>query len=781
MATPNNFVDAATRTQCLVDALKQSDKNKVAAALEDITIFASSNHLRFGSAVATCREMSTRGACAAVISALQTFPADPQVQRWGCAAAHCIQAIDPTTAPALAEASTWRAAPHTTLWINRPYGPKGGIYDGHMANGKREGHGIYQSKIKRGWNVYEGGWINDLASGFGTKAFAKGDRYVGHFHCDKRSGIGWYTWANKDRYEGNWHQGMMHGQGRFEWAKGDVYDGEWVMGKMHGQGTKTMANKDTYCGCWKFGKADGHGIKTFASGDKHEGEYVADKREGQGKYWWTNGDFYDGGWKNGRMSGKGKKTMANGDMFEGEWSEDKAEGYGTKTFASGDYYKGNFVRDKRDGHGTYVWANGDSYEGNWDDGEQSGRGTYTYANGNLYDGNWSYGRKEGKGLLHQRTDYKGTLKLMPKQTAQSQAPVGSGTDFIFADFGTRNPFKGATIRVQPELADGDLTNAERLDGVIAVTRRGSCTFVEKARRAMSAGAIALVIINTDDEIFMPGSDAADDITIPVVMVPSSSSGSFHDDNFVTEASFKNASEVKVLSQVWKNGEMIKEEELQNQPPNWPPLGEHKVYEAIGTEEVGYLWVKRSVPTCWQQWVLDLARPSAGDALARVESLVLGRGRGVFAGTVTGVSLSLGGKATLPHGRGRLRWANGDEYFGGFIRGVMFGRGAFRYGFDGSIFIGHWVNGLRHGEGIFIDGETGGVFRGIWADGQPVDDSDLRARLHGHIQEKNRFELSNGLSPQQPSLQCACITDKIAATFKIESSVDPFSAAARSAT
>jgi hypothetical protein len=56
---------------------------------------------------------------------------------------------------------------------------------------------------------------------------------------------------------------------------------------------------------------------------------------------------------------------------------------------------------------------------------------------------------------------------------------------------------------------------------VAVVRRGGCEFVDKAARVQQAGAIAMVIVNYDDEDVKAGSaegGAADSIAIPVVTV-----------------------------------------------------------------------------------------------------------------------------------------------------------------------------------------------------------------------------------------------------------------------
>jgi hypothetical protein len=73
----------------------------------------------------------------------------------------------------------------------------------------------------------------------------------------------------------------------------------------------------------------------------------------------------------------------------------------------------------------------------------------------------------------------------------------------------------------PALANAPLRNSEATCGNIAVAERGGVSFVEKARRAQDAGAIALVVINSDEADFVllaMETDPGDDIAIPVVCV-----------------------------------------------------------------------------------------------------------------------------------------------------------------------------------------------------------------------------------------------------------------------
>ena len=76
---------------------------------------------------------------------------------------------------------------------------------------------------------------------------------------------------------------------------------------------------------------------------------------------------------------------------------------------------------------------------------------------------------------------------------------------------------GEMLHAQPPLADGPLDNAEALRGRIAVVRRGGCSFAAKAERCVEAGALAVVVVNSEQRA--PAAPAAvGDISVPVVMI-----------------------------------------------------------------------------------------------------------------------------------------------------------------------------------------------------------------------------------------------------------------------
>lgn len=77
------------------------------------------------------------------------------------------------------------------------------------------------------------------------------------------------------------------------------------------------------------------------------------------------------------------------------------------------------------------------------------------------------------------------------------------------------------VLVKPFHSCTDIQNKDELSGKIAIIERGECTFVDKARRAMNAGAVAVIIfdnvpdtsINNQPPFAMSG-DGKDDVKIP---------------------------------------------------------------------------------------------------------------------------------------------------------------------------------------------------------------------------------------------------------------------------
>lgn len=79
--------------------------------------------------------------------------------------------------------------------------------------------------------------------------------------------------------------------------------------------------------------------------------------------------------------------------------------------------------------------------------------------------------------------------------------------------------EGAAGRDDSYVIITSLPSLDTVKGKIVAILRGGTPFVEMARRAQSAGAVGLIIVNTDDDLFSPGGgEEGADITIPVLLM-----------------------------------------------------------------------------------------------------------------------------------------------------------------------------------------------------------------------------------------------------------------------
>ncbi|KAL4855837.1 Alpha-mannosidase I [Chlorella vulgaris] len=85
--------------------------------------------------------------------------------------------------------------------------------------------------------------------------------------------------------------------------------------------------------------------------------------------------------------------------------------------------------------------------------------------------------------------------------------------------------EGSAAAAQPLDACTPLLNGGQVAGSIAVVRRGGCLFIQKALAAQQAGAVAVVVVNTDDQLMAMGTDEHGSQTdIPAVMLSAADGG-----------------------------------------------------------------------------------------------------------------------------------------------------------------------------------------------------------------------------------------------------------------
>lgn len=133
------------------------------------------------------------------------------------------------------------------------------------------------------------------------------------------------------------------------------------------------------------------------------------------------------------------------------------------------------------------------------------------------------------------------------------------------------PILGHVAVVQPYDACRPLQNPGDLEGKIGLLERGSCMFMDKARRLQAAGAIGGIVIDNNKEssaesslLFAMSGDGQSDVTIPIVFL------FFKEGQRLLEAAYEYPELQVLLTYTPKNNVVFKtagEESLQQHNPN----------------------------------------------------------------------------------------------------------------------------------------------------------------------------------------------------------------------
>ena len=180
-------------------------------------------------------------------------------------------------------------------------------------------------KYKTG-DLYHGGIVDNMRTGYGKMIFKTGDIYCGDWLDNKQHGHGKMVFKNDAVYEGNWEHGRRYGEGKMIHKNGDVYSGIWDEHKFDGK--IIYKNKSVYLGKWDFETCTGQGKMTF-SWAVYNGKWTNDNFTGEGIICYKEGDVYEGTWDDNGYKIKGKMTYKSGDVYDGIWVEDIfwGEGY----------------------------------------------------------------------------------------------------------------------------------------------------------------------------------------------------------------------------------------------------------------------------------------------------------------------------------------------------------------------------------------------------------------------------------------------------------------------
>lgn len=130
-------------------------------------------------------------------------------------------------------------------------------------------------------SVYEGNFVNGVASGYGKLQYADGTVYVGEFQMNNPNGKGKLTYVNGTVCEGEFKDGSLHGKGKITYYNGTVYEGDI-----------------------KNGTPDGYGKYIYSNGARYEGEVRNNKHEGEGCLTYQNGVVQKGYFENNEYKGK---------------------------------------------------------------------------------------------------------------------------------------------------------------------------------------------------------------------------------------------------------------------------------------------------------------------------------------------------------------------------------------------------------------------------------------------------------------------------------------------
>jgi hypothetical protein len=206
-----------------------------------------------------------------------------------------------------------------------------------------------------------------------TISYEDGGMYVGQIADGLRNGMGIYT-KNGSTYDGEYMNDMMNGFGKYE-DQDFIYEGSFLDDKKHGHGIEVnKAGTYRYEGQWKDNFKNGIGKELLPDKSRYEGTYINGKKSGKGKLYLSNGSIYEGELQNDKLEGHGVLKWSEEKIYEGQWHNNCLSGLG-KFKNKNKLYKGilsltlgYFMNDRKHGYGiNYDLINNTLIIGQWEE------------------------------------------------------------------------------------------------------------------------------------------------------------------------------------------------------------------------------------------------------------------------------------------------------------------------------------------------------------------------------------------------------------------------------
>ncbi|KAL7548590.1 hypothetical protein ACHAWF_011870, partial [Thalassiosira exigua] len=589
------------------------------------------------------------------------------------------------------------------------------------------------------WGTYDGTVDeNQNRQGRGKMTYGQGSSYEGGFVDDKYHGDkGVYRWSDGDEYEGSWKDGERHGIGIFRSADGSVDYSRYETGSHVGEGVS-----------WSPTRLKAHKMK---DGNKTSQMLLA-MAEKLAK------DLFDlpvpekfspsspsvpAPSKNdgflGRLFAK-KKVGPDGKMMfydHGEWgtydgdvdADQNRQGQGKMTYDRGNSYEGGFVDDKYHGDkGIYRWSDGDEYEGPWKDGERHGIGVFRSADGTVDYSRYENGSHVGEGVAWS-PDRKEAHKTVDGDK-KNEISLAMAKKLVKDEFDLPVPEKSSVstaVSSAPALSKNN-GFLGRLMAKKKVGPDGKMMFYDNGEWGTYDGAL-------DENQNRQGQGK---------MTYSKGNwyeGGFVDDKYHGDKGVYRWANGDEYEGSWKDGERhgiyifrsadgsVDYSRYENgshvgEGVTWSPDRQksHKVVAGDKANEISLTMAKKLAEDLFDLPVPEKSSASSASAPRPTPSSNVGFIGRLFAKKKMGPDGKMmfydNGEwgsyvkgdidnAENRQGQGKMSYASGNWYEGGFVDDKYHGDRGIYYWSDGDEYEGSWQDGERHGKGIFrsVDGSV----------------------------------------------------------------------------